>query len=83
MEAIARIPALAVLVLATSEEIGNTAETTPEIITEKATWLSSTKGEGTMKQEKKKSTLMRAVILLIAGVIALGAILLPFIGILL
>lgn len=34
-----------------------------------------------MKQEKKKSTLMRAIILLIAGVIALGAILLPFIGI--
>lgn len=36
MEAIAQILALAVLVLAASEEIGNTAETVPETITEKS-----------------------------------------------
>lgn len=33
-----------------------------------------------MKQEKKKSPLMRIIILLIAAVMALGAILLPLIG---
>lgn len=33
-----------------------------------------------MKQQKKKSNLVRAGILLVAAVIALGAILLPFVG---